>query len=163
MLSNGRVMGPYSTEAVLKLISEGALGGEERIRKSPGGQWIPISKEADFYDRLLEALHEGTNKPQPQLAETMAQETVIVQLPTEALVPPLDPALQPVPEMEGNFEETAVLDHKLAKLNHLLKPVDSPSEKPAGSSLPVPAAATAANAGPSNLPGSPSNSMISPS
>lgn len=124
MLSNGRVMGPYSTEAILKLIAEGALSGDERIKKASGGSWIPISKEAAFYDKLLEALHEVA-KPNPQLTETMSQETVIAPLPSEALIPPLDPELQPAPQMQGNFDETAIVN------------------KDGTSNLPIPAPATA--------------------
>ncbi|MGZ5280251.1 MAG: hypothetical protein ACXWC9_09925, partial [Pseudobdellovibrionaceae bacterium] len=51
-----RQIGPYSTEAILKLISEGALSGGEHIKRYPDGKWTPISKQADFYDRLLDAL-----------------------------------------------------------------------------------------------------------
>jgi tetratricopeptide (TPR) repeat protein len=110
MLSNGRIMGPYSTDAVLKLIGEGALTGTEKIKKATGGSWIPISKEPDFYDRLLEALHAETPKVEnPTLPETMAQETVVAPLPIEAMIPPTDPDLQPAAPMQGNFEETAIL------------------------------------------------------
>lgn len=110
MLSNGRVMGPYSTDAVLKLIGEGALTGTEKIKKATGGSWIPISKEADFYDKLLEALHAEKPKTEnPSLPETMAQETVVAPLPVDAMIPPTDPELQPMAPMEGNFEETAIL------------------------------------------------------
>lgn len=107
MLANGRVMGPYTTEAVLKLISQGALSGSEKIKKQTGGGWIPITKEADFYDRLLEALHEKTPASIP--VEQVIQDTVIAPLPEDALVPPLDPNLQPTPPMKGNFEETQIL------------------------------------------------------
>lgn len=133
MLSNGRVMGPYSTDAILKLISEGALTGDERIKKASGGAWIPISKEADFYDKLLEALHD-VPKPNPHLTETMSQETVIAPLPPEALIPPSDHELQKLLNMEGNFEETQARD-----LNP--KPVSlAQLQAPPGSNLPVPAA-----------------------
>ncbi|MEZ0391327.1 MAG: hypothetical protein ACAH59_03865, partial [Pseudobdellovibrionaceae bacterium] len=53
-----RQLGPYSTEAVLKMISEGALTGGEKIKRYPDGKWTAISKEPDFYDKLLEALEE---------------------------------------------------------------------------------------------------------
>lgn len=53
-----RQLGPYSTEAVLKLIAEGALTGTEKIKRYPDGNWTAISREPDFYDKLLEALEE---------------------------------------------------------------------------------------------------------
>lgn len=114
MLSNGRVMGPYSTDAVLKMISEGALTGQEKIRKGNQGVWIAISKEPEFFDRLLEALHSETVKEKPHLPETMAQETVVSQLPIEALIPPTDPKEQPMAPMQGNYEETVLLPSTLA-------------------------------------------------
>lgn len=116
MLVNGRVMGPYSTEAVLKMISEGALGGSEKIKIENSGQWIAISKEPQFYDQLLEALEGSNQSPKNpdyakklNLPESMAQETVIAPLPTEALVPPTEDSKQPEPEMQGNYEETIIL------------------------------------------------------
>ena len=100
-------MGPYSTEAVLKLISEGALTGDERIKRSSGGSWIPISKEANFFDQLLASLEE-VSQPQAHLAETMSQETVVGQFPADALIPPLDVNPEVTDENSGNFEETQV-------------------------------------------------------
>ncbi len=57
---DGRIEGPFSTEKVLHQIGCGELTGEELIARYPGGHWISISQEPQFYDRLLEALtHES--------------------------------------------------------------------------------------------------------
>lgn len=61
-LPTGKQIGPYATDAVLKLISDGTLKGLERIKKYPEGKWIPISKEPDFYDQLLAALESALQK-----------------------------------------------------------------------------------------------------
>ncbi|NUN04280.1 MAG: hypothetical protein HUU57_00845, partial [Bdellovibrio sp.] len=64
----GQVKGPYSTEAILRMIGEGVFSGQEMISKLPDGQWTQISKEAAFYDKLLEAL-EDVVKVDPNKAQ----------------------------------------------------------------------------------------------
>jgi tetratricopeptide (TPR) repeat protein len=77
----GKQLGPYSTEAVLKLIAEGAFTGVEQIKRYPDGKWTVISRQPDFYDKLLEALEEVGKSPQSQqrAAEKFEAETVIVR------------------------------------------------------------------------------------
>lgn len=77
---NGQVKGPYSTDAILRMISEGVFSGQEMISKLPDGQWTLISKEAAFYDKLLEAL-EGVVEVDPKKVQKMEAETVIIQSP----------------------------------------------------------------------------------
>lgn len=76
----GQVKGPYSTEAILKMIGEGVFSGQEMISKLPDGQWTQISREPAFYDKLLEAL-EGIVDVDPQKAQKMEAETVIIRPP----------------------------------------------------------------------------------
>ncbi len=52
----GKLRGPFDTPVVLKMIREGQVSGEEKIARYPGGKWIPISKEPEFYDQLLGVL-----------------------------------------------------------------------------------------------------------
>ena len=52
----GRVSGPFSTRALLQKISEGRVGEEYQVARYPGGDWQAISKNPEFYDRLLETL-----------------------------------------------------------------------------------------------------------
>ncbi|MGE4132271.1 MAG: tetratricopeptide repeat protein [Bdellovibrionales bacterium] len=54
--STGQIGGPYSTEKVLYKIGRGEFSGEEWIALYPGGNWIPISQDPQFYDKLLEVL-----------------------------------------------------------------------------------------------------------
>lgn len=65
---NGQIKGPYSTEAILRMIGEGVFSGQEMISKLPDGQWTQISKEGAFYDKLLEAL-EGVVDVDPKKAQ----------------------------------------------------------------------------------------------
>jgi Tfp pilus assembly protein PilF len=62
------------------MIAEGVFSGQEMISKLPDGQWTLISKEAAFYDKLLEAL-EGVVDVDPRKATKMEAETVIMRPP----------------------------------------------------------------------------------
>lgn len=79
----GQVKGPYSTEAILRMIGEGVFSGQEMISKLPDGQWTLISKENAFYDKLLEAL-EGVVDMDPKKVQKMEAETVIMRPPSSA-------------------------------------------------------------------------------
>lgn len=96
LTATGRQLGPYSTEAVLRLIKQGALDGSEQIKKHPDGRWHPISKKPEFYDHLLEVLEQdsglkktGIPEPEetipfhepPNLKDVSRQETVIIPAP----------------------------------------------------------------------------------
>ncbi len=52
----GQIKGPYTTIEVLNFISDGTFSGEEQITKYPGGEWTTISKEPEFYEKILETL-----------------------------------------------------------------------------------------------------------
>ncbi len=55
----GRITGPFTTEKILYMIGRGEFNGEESVALYPGGAWIPISQEPQFYDKLLDALAEA--------------------------------------------------------------------------------------------------------
>lgn len=59
-------LGPYSTETVLKLIADGTFTGSETIKRYPDGRWTQISKQPDFYDKLLEVLEEAAKPKHKQ-------------------------------------------------------------------------------------------------
>ena len=61
----GHIKGPYSTTQIVELISVGTLIGEESVAFYPGGDWIPIGQNPQFYDKLLVALEEGFSKEVP--------------------------------------------------------------------------------------------------
>ncbi|MFS4458992.1 tetratricopeptide repeat protein [Bdellovibrio sp. HCB2-146] len=100
---SGQVKGPYSTEAILRMIAEGVFSGQEMISKLPDGQWTLISKEPHFYDKLLEAL-EGVVEVDPKKAQKMEAETVIIRPPT-----PQQPKEQkPSPPTKDSFANLQV-------------------------------------------------------
>ncbi len=54
--SEGKIWGPYTTAQILEQIERGYYVGGEQVASFPGGQWVPISKTPEFYDRLLDVL-----------------------------------------------------------------------------------------------------------
>lgn len=75
----GSIKGPYTTEALLRLIGEGVFTGNEMVSRYPGGTWTVLSNEAQFYDKLLEALESSVENPQSQA--TSDAETIIGPVP----------------------------------------------------------------------------------
>ncbi len=66
--SYGQVSGPFTTDEVLAKISSGELYGDELVALYPGAEWIPISKDPQFYDRLLELLENDRADVRPSQA-----------------------------------------------------------------------------------------------
>ena len=54
--AEGKIYGPFTTEQVLEQIDRNYFLGGEQVASYPGGNWIPISKAPEFYDRLLDVL-----------------------------------------------------------------------------------------------------------
>lgn len=54
--AKGRIYGPFTNEKILKLIGRSVFIGDERIAEYPDGDFVPISKIPEFYDRLLDIL-----------------------------------------------------------------------------------------------------------
>jgi len=119
----GKQIGPYSTEAVLKLIAEGAFTGTEQIKRYPDGKWTVISRQPDFYDKLLEALEEvgKPNKTNQQGADKFEAETVIASIESHRQNDDDEtkpaPALKPKSEYSGGEKESPPRPKKLANLD----------------------------------------------
>ena len=73
---NEQVKGPYSTDAVSKMILEGIFSGLEDISAYPDGEWKPLSKQPEFYEVLLESLENPVERDEKRAAK-MDAETVI--------------------------------------------------------------------------------------
>lgn len=54
--ASGRISGPFTTEKVLYKIGRSEFSGDEAISLYPGGKWISITQDPQFYDKLLEVL-----------------------------------------------------------------------------------------------------------
>ncbi|NCN40597.1 tetratricopeptide repeat protein [bacterium] len=72
----GRISGPFTTEKILHQIKRSEFTGEEYVSIYPSGEWIQISKDPVFYDKLLEALVSEDNEAQE--VEDVEEEQVTV-------------------------------------------------------------------------------------
>lgn len=124
---NGQVKGPYSTEAILRLIGEGTFSGNELISKLPGGHWTQISKEPEFYDRLIEVL-EGVIETDPAQIKKMEAETVIMTPPKPQPSPVLQPLVPPA-DSEQTKSKIVVVEEPAAP------PLSLPSWEPASKAV----------------------------
>ena len=75
-LETDQVKGPYSTEAVCKMIATGAFTGNESVCAYPEGEWKSLNKQPEFYEALLESL-ENPIEVDSKKAQRMDAETVI--------------------------------------------------------------------------------------
>jgi len=83
----GQIVGPLTTKEVLQRISEGHLLGDEMISSYPQGKWVPISKEPQFYDELLNVLEKkaedsGYKKTEKIERKADFEETVYIPRPS---------------------------------------------------------------------------------
>jgi tetratricopeptide (TPR) repeat protein len=86
--SEARVIGPFTTEVILKKIRSGEFTGDEQISLYPGTHWIQLSNDPIFYDQLLESLQKvddsmpgDDENTEPSLADKWG-ETPIERVPT---------------------------------------------------------------------------------
>lgn len=75
-LDSEQVKGPYSTDAVIKMIVAGVFSGSEEISAYPDGEWGALTKQPEFYDALLESL-ENPVEVDIKKAQKMEAETVV--------------------------------------------------------------------------------------
>ncbi len=75
-LETDQVKGPYSTEALKKMIITGAFTGNEEVCSYPEGEWKQLTKQPEFYDALLESL-ENPVEFDIKRSQKMEAETVI--------------------------------------------------------------------------------------
>lgn len=71
-----QVKGPYSTDAVRKMILNGTFSGNEQICAYPEGEWASLTKQPEFYEALLESLENPVEVDQKK-SQKMEAETVI--------------------------------------------------------------------------------------
>lgn len=71
-----QVKGPYSTEAVCKMITNGTFTGNEQICAYPEGEWTSLTKQPEFYEALLESLENPVEVDQKK-SQKMEAETVV--------------------------------------------------------------------------------------
>ncbi len=132
--SEGILKGPLSTEEVLQRISRGDISGDELLSEYPGGNWYPISKDPEFYDRLLDVLSRQAQQdpediPQAPIGRSNADdfETTPTPLPKEELetVEPEPPPHAKVEEPKQPEEPARATRERTAKRDRKRKSKDS--------------------------------------
>jgi tetratricopeptide (TPR) repeat protein len=129
---NEQVKGPYSTDAVSKMILEGIFSGQEEISGYPDGDWRPISKQSEFYEVLLESLENPVERDEKN-AVKMDAETVIrvapkLDLPAAKSAVPEIPLIQMSEEFKALTEQESIQapDQAINKLQiNLQKNIDA--------------------------------------
>lgn len=108
-IQSDQVKGPYSTDAVIKMILQGVFSGNEEICAYPEGEWKALTKQPEFYDALLESLENpvevDNKKTQKMEAETVVK--AVEQKPVAAEEMP------PIPEMKNSDDLKEFLEKEL--------------------------------------------------
>lgn len=100
----GRITGPFTTEKILYKISRGEFTGEESVAYYPGGAWILMSQDPQFYDKLLESLSDGERQIPTEVSRSERQS----QAKTEIDVGPRRPAPPPTDSEPTRLQEEGV-------------------------------------------------------
>lgn len=76
---SGKVLGPYTKEAIGHLILRGVITGEESISKYPHGTWAALASIPEFYDLIIDSLEADASNPiDSSSADKMEANTVLV-------------------------------------------------------------------------------------
>jgi tetratricopeptide (TPR) repeat protein len=76
----GKIIGPYSREAIFNLIDRGIIVGDEMLAIFPDGNWEAFAREVEFYDRLMDSLEGKRGELKPSSHRLMEENTVVMQL-----------------------------------------------------------------------------------
>jgi len=80
-LSSGQIKGPYTTDAVCKMIVEGVFSGQELVIGQNQSDWTALDRQPEFYEAVLEALENPVERDEKK-ALKMEAETVIQKVKT---------------------------------------------------------------------------------
>lgn len=80
-LSSGQIKGPYTTDAVCKMIVEGVFTGQELVIGQSQSDWTALDRQPEFYEAILEALENPVERDEKK-AQKMDAETVIQKVKT---------------------------------------------------------------------------------
>ena len=104
----GRLSGPHTTEKVLHKIKRSELTGEEFISLYPSGEWIQISRDPVFYDKLLDVLtSEGEDAEENEKTQ---DELVTVRVTEEELQKQSNAPKKPIGNKQDLLKELGLKD-----------------------------------------------------
>lgn len=103
-----QVKGPFTTEALSKMIINGMFTGQEDVCAYPDGDWKPLAKQPEFYEALMESL-ENPVVADNKRTQKMEAETV-VRAPPKSVVPADEKPIETAEEqLKKLFEGQLVL------------------------------------------------------
>lgn len=108
----GQIRGPYLMAQILKYINEGHLTGEELIARYPDGEWSMISRDPEFYDKILESIE---NQITPKPPQPESEETVFIRPPeykSKRKIEQTEPLIVETAKLEPQKSLTVVPDEK---------------------------------------------------
>ncbi len=134
--SSGKVIGPYTKEAIHNLIARGVMDGEEKIARHPGGEWVALATIPEFYDLVIESLEAGAPAASSTTAEKMEANTVLA-----TRVQPPKPKANTILTGEATKVAEGSQLHEFTKtirtgLSNLSKSLQSLATKPAAAPIP---------------------------
>ncbi|AGH94307.1 tetratricopeptide repeat protein [Pseudobdellovibrio exovorus] len=110
-IQSDQVKGPYSTDAVIKMILQGVFSGNEEICAYPEGEWKALTKQPEFYDALLESL-ENPVEVDNKKTQKMEAETVVKAV---EVAPVAADEMPPIPELKTSDDLKEFLEKELNK------------------------------------------------
>lgn len=114
-----QIKGPYSTDAVCKMILEGICSGLEEISAYPDGDWRPFSKQIEFYEVLLESLENPVDRDEKNAVKMDAETVVRVSPKTDSANLPALPGEIPALNLADEIRALAAQDNVIASLPEL--------------------------------------------
>ncbi len=73
---SGHVKGPFPSLTINKMLVEGLMSGHELISSPPYNEWVPLEKQPEFFEALMESLENPVERDEKK-AQKMEAETVI--------------------------------------------------------------------------------------
>jgi tetratricopeptide (TPR) repeat protein len=102
-IQSDQVKGPYSTDAINKMIVYGAFSGSEEICSYPEGEWKLLTKQPEFYDALLESLENPVEVDNKRTQKMEAETQIRAVEPAKEEVP--IPKIQNTDDLKNLLEQ----------------------------------------------------------
>ncbi|PWU14985.1 MAG: hypothetical protein C5B49_12430 [Bdellovibrio sp.] len=113
LFSHGKSIGPFTEDAIQRLIAEGTVDESCRVRLAAGGNWIPLTQEPAFFEAVLAAVNKPKN-PDRQPPQNLIAETVATAPPTRQSASM---------SIENNPDEMTKNPRERSSVNHTVTPL----------------------------------------
>lgn len=118
--NKGKIRGPFTTVEVLQFISDGVFVGDEMVAQYPNGKWTLMSKEPEFYEKMIETLEQNAKPLSDEKTSAFNDEATVI-VPFEESKKPLSKNSErtevqkietqiPLPEIDKAEAKSQVID-----------------------------------------------------